>query len=224
MTSLNVIKDEAGQSFIPASQRPDGTWRKPIRVRDGYVPQEEQPVYVSKGKQFAQQRSQCPVGMSESDVQKFKASSNSSSNTGGGMTVGYFEVGNYEPTPTIPGLNFIESSEVDKPKSKSKKSKSKSKSESNDGNSTTGNQAAGNSTAATAPSSASTASSNQQTDPTKRLRNLKKRLKEIESLEERIASGELKAPEKEQLEKIQRKDEVLDEIDELEELVGRLTV
>ncbi|CAL8109380.1 unnamed protein product [Orchesella dallaii] len=223
MSSLNVIKDEAGQTFIPSSQRPDGTWRKPIRVRDGYVPQEEQPVYVSKGKQFAQQRSQCPVGMSVSDVQKFKASSNSSSNAGGGMTVGYFEVGNYEQTPTIPGLNFIATSEVDKPKSKSKKSKSKSKSESNDGNSTTGNQAVGNS-AATTVHSASTASSNQQTDPTKRLRNLKKRLKEIEALEQRIASGELTSPEKEQLEKIQRKDEVLDDIDELEELVGRLTV
>ncbi|ODM98718.1 Partner of Y14 and mago [Orchesella cincta] len=222
MTSLNVVKDETGQSFIPSSQRPDGTWRKPIRVRDGYVPQEEQPVYVSKGKQFAQQRSHCPVGMTDSDVQMFKASSNSSSNAGG-MTVGYFEVGNYEPTPTIPGLNFIATSEEDKPKSKSKKSKSKSKSESNDGKSTTGNLAAGNSVATNAPS-ASTAPSNPQTDPTKRLRNLKKRLKEIEALEQRIASGELNSPEKEQLEKIQRKDEVLDEIDELEELVGRLTV
>ncbi len=145
-------------------------------------------MYVSKGKQHAQERSQVPVGMTMSDIQKYKASDNSSG-------IGYFEVGNYEPTPSIPGLNFVDSTEADKPKSKSKKSKSKAKSEGGDNS----NNAGGNSSGTTAPPSSTTSSSQQQTDPSKRLRNLKKRLKEIEALEQKIASGELKSPEKEQV-------------------------
>lgn len=40
---------QAGERIIAASRRPDGTVRKERRVRAGYVPQDEQQVYVSRG-------------------------------------------------------------------------------------------------------------------------------------------------------------------------------
>ena len=38
-----------GERVILGSRRPDGTYRKDVQVRAGYVPQDEQPVYVPRG-------------------------------------------------------------------------------------------------------------------------------------------------------------------------------
>ncbi|XVF45731.1 hypothetical protein PTKIN_Ptkin02bG0230000 [Pterospermum kingtungense] len=38
-----------GERILAPSRRPDGTLRKPIRIRAGYVPQEEVAIYQSKG-------------------------------------------------------------------------------------------------------------------------------------------------------------------------------
>lgn len=54
------------------------------------------------------------------------------------------------------------------------------------------------------------------TDPAKKLKNLKKRLREVEALEEKIKSGAVAKPEPEQLVKINRKNELLFQIREVE--------
>ena len=50
----------------------------------------------------------------------------------------------------------------------------------------------------------------------KKLKKLRKKLKHTEELEEKISSGELKNPEREQLEKVENKQKVIDEIEDLE--------
>lgn len=59
-------------------------------------------------------------------------------------------------------------------------------------------------------------SSDPKADLAKKLKNLKKKIKQIEDLEDKIKSGELKSPEKDQLEKVSRKQSILDEIEDLE--------
>ena len=51
---------------------------------------------------------------------------------------------------------------------------------------------------------------------TKKLRNLKKKLRDIEKLEKQLSSGEISKPEPDQLEKVKKKEQVLDDIFHLE--------
>lgn len=67
------------------------------------------------------------------------------------------------------------------------------------------------------PSSCSTPSNSAtDADPVKRLKNLRKKLREIEFLEEKIKMGTLKTPDKDQKEKMSKKNDIIRNIEVLE--------
>ncbi|KAJ0176392.1 hypothetical protein K1T71_007571 [Dendrolimus kikuchii] len=188
MATTAYEHDADGCKFIPATQRPDGTWRKPRRIREGYVPQEEVPLYESKGKQFkARQNTGLPVGLTPEIVAEAQKSRRNNA-------------GAVQP---IPGMLV----NVDKKKKKKK----------------TGIEEVADKIAKceiiepsfeNTPPMTPNATIN--TDPTKRIKNLRKKLRDIEILEEKIKSGTLKNPDKDQKEKMAKKKDIVKEIEQLE--------
>lgn len=187
--------------IIPPSQRPDGTWRKARRVKDGYVPQEEVPLYESKGKLFAQRRP--PTGL----VGGGGSSSSNSNATQKSSTL-------MPPTATThgPGLVIIKPSKPAKAKVAAKQNKSSSSSN------TSSNNSANPSQLATQMERLSL-SAEEERDPEKLLKHVKKlrkKLREIENINGKIKSGEIKAPDKDQLDKVARKELIRVEVERLE--------
>ncbi|XP_062589303.1 partner of Y14 and mago-like [Saccostrea cucullata] len=183
-----VVKDEkTGELYIPATRRPDGTWRKPRKVKDGYVPQEEVPVYENRGVQWMKSRPTLPPGLNPEDVEASKKS---------------------------------DSQPMSKSAKKNAKRKEKKKHQQESGAGGRG-ESVETVTAMLAASKIPDASQNEAPPSDKaaiekKLRNLKKKLKQVDDLKAKIDSGELKNPEKEQLAKVAKRQELVDEIEDLE--------
>jgi partner of Y14 and mago protein len=169
--------------------------------------------YESKGKQFVKNKPTYPIGMSAEYVAAHNAKRDIEASK----------------TKLIPGL-------VITPETKKKKKKNKNKGVANitedftktsiSEQSSTKKQQTSNEKSkslkektkmSNIPTTHETSNKQISTmDPLKRLKNLRKKIREIESLEKKIQKGEIKNPDKEMLEKVLRKIEIQQEIKQLE--------
>jgi partner of Y14 and mago protein len=57
------VTDETSRKYKASTQRPDSMWHKRESVKEGYVPQEEVPVYENKYVKFFKRTPELPTGL-----------------------------------------------------------------------------------------------------------------------------------------------------------------
>ncbi|KAL3685240.1 hypothetical protein R1sor_003262 [Riccia sorocarpa] len=72
MSGHSAEAQKEGERILAATRRPDGTLRKPVRIRAGYTPQDEVAIYQSKGALMKQGRPTVPPGYDPEDAAKPK--------------------------------------------------------------------------------------------------------------------------------------------------------
>lgn len=169
------------------------------------MPQEEVPLYESKGKKFTKKPDipvgMCPIIAEEARVKREKLLKQQQKQQ------------QRQNTPGIISLNQNKSSkDKEKKKTKSEPKQGTSASTSNDSNPTRLCNGVAN------------VENSSPEDLQKQVKKLKKKIREIESIEEKLNSGDLKIPEQDQLDKVSRKSDILSNIQSLEEKIKSLSL
>ncbi|NP_001087999.1 partner of Y14 and mago [Xenopus laevis] len=191
------VSDDSGK-YIASTQRPDGSWRKQRKVKEGYVPQEEVPVYENKYVKFFKSKPSLPPGLCEAD----------------GTT------GQAQPSKPDADASL---SKTAKRNLKRKEKRKQEKGEREQVEETRQDLERVNisdtpvqKNVTSAHKNGSASSDNSAAEKAKKIKNLRKKLRQVEELQQKIDCGEIIQPSKEQLEKLARRKALEDEIEDLE--------